>query len=144
MQPDLHECDDRFVSGEWTGFFMQPDTRQRHAMDLVLRFAGGTISGNGNDRIGEFTISGKYDADTASCAWHKQYVGQHGVFYGGQARQRGIIGHWQIPGQPSFWTGPFFIWPRAYGDLSSEFERAFLEYEMDPPAEIVTPELVEA
>ena len=26
-----------------------------------------------------------------------------------------------------FWTGPFFIWPRAYGDLDAEFERAFLE-----------------
>ena len=140
---DHRECDDRFLTGKWMGFFVQPDSRQRHAMDLVLEFTNGTISGVGNDRVGEFTIRGAYDAETGQCSWLKQYVGQHGVAYAGQARQRGIIGQWRIPGQPAFWTGPFFIWPRAYGDLTSEFERAFLEYELEPPTEIVTPELVE-
>ena len=138
-----HECDDRFVTGEWKGFFVQPDSRQRYAMDLVLEFTEGTMSGFGDDRIGQFTIRGTYDTETGQCSWVKQYVGQHGVDYAGQARQRGIIGHWRIPGTPDFWTGPFFIWPRAYGDLDAEFERAFLEYELELSPGIVTPELVE-
>ena len=54
-----------------------------------------------------------------------------------QARQRGIIGQWQIPGQPVSWSGPFFVWPRALGDLQSEFESAFLEYELTSPADSV-------
>ncbi len=140
---DQHECDDRFLTGEWMGFFVQPDSPQRHAMDLVLEFTAGTISGVGNDRVGEFAIQGMYDTETGQCSWLKQYVGQHGVTYTGRARERGIIGQWSIRGQPAFWTGPFFIWPRASGDLTSQFERAFLEYDLEPPADIVTPELVE-
>jgi len=141
---DQHEYDDRFVTGEWKGFFMQPDSRHRYAMDLVLEFAEGIVSGFGDDRVGKFTIHGTYDTETGQCLWLKQYVGQHGVDYAGQARQRGIIGQWQIPGLPAFWTGPFFIWPRAYGDLDAEFERAFLEYELELSPGVATPELVEA
>jgi hypothetical protein len=137
------ECDDRFPSGPWKGFFVQPDSRQRYSMDLMLEFNDGRISGAGNDHIGEFAIRGSYDTETGVCSWTKQYLGQHSVTYTGQARERGIIGQWSIPGQPAFWTGPFFIWPRAYGDLESEFERAFLEYELSPPLEVTTPELVE-
>ena len=140
---DQHECDDRFVTGEWKGFFVQPDSRQRHAMDLVLEFIEGTMSGFGDDCVGKFTIRGTYDTETGQCSWIKQYLGQHRVAYTGQARQRGIIGQWRIPGQPAFWTGPFFIWPRAYGDLESEFERAFLEYELELSPGVATPELVE-
>ena len=140
---DQHEYDDRFVTGEWKGFFMQPDSRHRYAMDLVLEFAEGIVSGFGDDRVGKFTIHGTYDTETGQCLWLKQYVGQHGVDYAGQARQRGIIGQWQIPGLPAFWTGPFFIWPRAYGDLDAEFERAFLEYELELSPGVATPELVE-
>ena len=143
MPAEQHEFDDRFLTGEWKGFFVQPDSRQRHAMELVLEFAGGTITGFGVDRVGKFAIRGTYDTDTGQCSWLKQYLGQHGVDYAGQARQRGIIGQWQIPGQPAFWSGPFFIWPRAYGDLESEFERAFLEFELELSPEVGTPELVD-
>jgi hypothetical protein len=55
------------------------------------------------------------------------------VEYAGQARQGGIIGQWRIPGLPAFWSGPFFIWPRASGDLGSAFEKAYLEYELALP-----------
>jgi hypothetical protein len=127
---EQHEFDDRFPTGEWTGFYVQPDSRQRHVMDLVLQFAQDRISGVGDDPIGKFTISGTYDTITAECSWTKQYVGQHSVEYAGHTRQGGIIGQWRIPGLPAFWSGPFFIWPRALGDLESAFEKAFLEYEL--------------
>jgi hypothetical protein len=140
---DQPEFDDRFPTGEWKGFFIQPDSRQRYYMDLTLEFAAGTLSGVGNDFIGEFAIHGAYDTDTARCSWTKQYLGQHRVAYTGQARERGIIGQWSVPGEPASWTGPFFIWPRAYGDLESEFERAFVEYELAVPAGVSAPELVE-
>ena len=125
-----HEIDDRFPTGEWKGFYVQPDSRQRHMMDLLLQFVQGRISGMGDDTVGKFTIGGAYDTMTAECSWTKQYVGQHGVEYAGQARQGGIIGEWRIPGMPAFWSGPFFIWPQASGDLESVFEKAFLEYEL--------------
>ena len=89
MPAEQHEFDDRFLTGEWKGFFVQPDSRQRHAMELVLEFAGGTITGFGVDRVGKFAIRGTYDTDTGQCSWLKQYLGQHGVDYAGQARQRG-------------------------------------------------------
>jgi hypothetical protein len=129
-----HETDDRFPTGEWTGFYMQPDSRQRYKMDLFLEFLDGKISGKGDDPVGEFTISGTYDATTGECSWTKQYVGQHGVEYAGEARQRGIVGQWRVPELPEFWSGPFFVWPRALGDLESAFEKAFLECELSGPA----------
>ncbi len=125
-----HETDDRFPSGEWTGFFVQPDSRQRHGMDLALRFAQGKISGEGSDAVGDFTIEGSYDIAKAKCLWRKHYIGQHSVEYAGEAREGGIVGQWRIQGQPMFWSGPFFVWPRALGDLHSAFERAFLHYEL--------------
>ncbi len=141
---EQHECDDRFATGEWKGFFVQPDSRHRHAMDLVLEFGRGKISGIGEDFVGRFTIRGTYDTQTSACMWTKQYIGQHSVQYTGQARQGGIIGQWRIPGLPVFWTGPFFVWPGANGDLESEFERAFLEYDLLLSPEVSSPELVEA
>ena len=128
-----HEVDDRFPTGEWIGFYAQPDSRQRHVMELILEFAQDRISGMGDDPVGEFTINGEYDTKTAKCSWTKQYAGQHSVEYAGQARERGIVGRWSIPGQPAFWCGPFFIWPRAFGDLASAFEKAFMEYEFISP-----------
>ena len=130
---EAHEIDDRFPTGEWMGFYVEPHSRQRRVMDLFLQFARDRISGQGDDPVGKFTISGTYHTRTAKCAWTKQYVGQHCVEYTGQARDCGIIGTWRIPGQPDFWSGPFFIWPQALGDLDSAFEKAFVEYELTSP-----------
>jgi len=127
---EQHETDDRFPTGEWMGFYMQPDGRRRYRMDLFLEFVPNAITGRGTDAIGEFAIRGAYDAATARCEWTKQYVGGHGVEYTGVAGRRGIVGRWSIPGQPASWSGPFFVWPRALGDRESEFEKAFLEYDL--------------
>ncbi|MHB8900028.1 MAG: hypothetical protein ACYC6Y_14870 [Thermoguttaceae bacterium] len=137
-----HEIDDRFPTGEWIGFYLQPDSRQRHRMGLALEFTEGRIAGIGDDPVGRFTIRGSYDTSTAACSWAKQYVGKHAVDYSGQARQGGIIGHWSIASEPALWSGPFFIWPKAHGELDAAFERAFLEYELESsgtpsPAECV-------
>jgi hypothetical protein len=102
-------------------------------MGFFLEFVENKISGRGGDPVGEFTITGAYDANTAECSWTKQYTGQHCVEYAGQARDRGMIGQWRIPELPEFWSGPFFVWPRAFGDLESMFEKAFLEYELSRP-----------
>lgn len=134
ISDEQHETDDRFPTGEWTGFYVQPDGRRRYRMDFVLEFVESKISGKGDDPVGEFTISGAYDATTGECSWTKQYVGQHGVEYAGAALHRGIVGQWRVPGMPEVWTGPFFVWPRALGDLESAFEKAFLEYELSGPA----------
>ena len=111
--------------------FFQPDSRQRHVMDVFLRFAEEVISGIGADRVGEFTIRGAYDKRTAECSWTKQYVGQHSVEYTEQVHERGgIIGQWRIPGQPAFRSGPFCIWPQALGGFELAFEKAFLENDL--------------
>ena len=128
--PTTDALDRRFPSGEWTGFYLQPDSPQRYVMDCFLKFARGTISGEGDDPAGQFLIDGTYRTKSAECSWTKQYVGSHGVEYTGQARNRGIIGQWRIRGNPASWSGPFFIWPRSVGDLESAFERTFMEYEL--------------
>ena len=138
------ETDERFPTGEWIGFYLQPDSRQRHVMDLFLQFGRDRISGKGDDPVGEFTITGEYDTKTGKCSWVKQYVGQHSVQYTGEARERGIIGQWRIAGLPEFWFGPFFIWPRAFGDLESAFEKVFIEYELTSPLDVPQSTPVEA
>jgi hypothetical protein len=141
--PTSNELDDRFPSGEWTGFFIQPDSRRRYPMDTVLHFADGSVRGEGDDAVGRFTIRGIYELDTSRCRWTKQYVGQHAVEYVGKARQGGIVGEWTVPGQPAYWTGPFFLWPRARGDLGANFEKAFLDYTLTVPSAEPAPEEVE-
>ena len=101
-------------------------------------------AGKGDDPVGEFTISGAYETQTGECSWTKQYIGQHLVEYTGKTRDRGIVGEWRIPGNPEFWSGPFFIWPRTLGDLKSAFEKAFLEYELSKPFVDSPPDPVEA
>lgn len=125
------ELDARFPSGEWNGFFLQPDGARRYSMDMVLRFAEGSISGDGDDPVGAFSIDGEYNCDTSRCFWTKEYLGQHGVNYDGIARKGCIIGEWNIAQSPPQWCGPFFLWPRASGSQESLFERMLLEYELD-------------
>lgn len=129
------ETDDRFPSGDWTGFYCQPDTRQRYAMNLSLHFSDGKIAGEGDDVVGEFSVAGHYRLAEGDCAWTKQYAGQHAVEYEGAFRQGGIVGTWRIDGQPEDWCGPFFIWPAEKGDLRSSFESAYLDYELAKPDE---------
>lgn len=110
------ETDPRFPSGPWRGFFLMPHSPGRHTMELHLDFAQGVMTGEGQDKIGEFLIRGKYSIDNGKCHWTKKYIGKHDVFYQGFNEGKGIWGVWEIP--PT-WRGGFYIWPMAMGDPTS-------------------------
>jgi hypothetical protein len=75
--------------------------------DLVLRFAGGVVEGEGRDVIGAFTFSGAYD-EQGRVSMIKQYIGKHSVLYVGSYDGEGtIFGHWAIGAS----TGPFALTP---------------------------------
>ena len=116
------ESDPRYPSGEWSGFFVQPDSSQRHWMLFYLEFRGGVIRGEGNDWIGAFHLSGTYDTGSGLCRWTKQYLGQHRVEYEGLNQGHGIVGKWTIA---DVWSDHFHIWPKGMGNL----EEMYLEAE---------------
>ena len=78
------ESDDRFPSGPWKGFFLQPRfSTDRKTMSLHLSFTAGKITGDGDDFVGDFVISGRYDLKSGKVWLHKRYVGKYDVFYKG-------------------------------------------------------------
>ena len=110
------ETDSRFPSGQWTGFFLQPQlTVGRNWMSLFLSFTYGQIKGSGDDWVGEFILKGHYDLTSGEVMFNKKYLGQHDVFYSGFAdgTSRGIWGTWEIE---ELARGGWHIWPRGTGD----------------------------
>lgn len=105
------ETDERFPSGPWTGFFLQPILPGRHWMELNLTFQNGSVSGEGRDWVGEFLIRGRYDTSDGKCWWSKRYLGRHDVAYLGYNEGRGIWGNWDIVDPPL--KGGFHIWPKG-------------------------------
>lgn len=118
------ETDPRFPSGAWTGYFVQAG---KHHMDLHLNFRQGVLTGEGRDRVGEFTLKGRYQLENGKCHWTKQYVGKHDVFYQGYNEGKGIWGFWEIPA--CVIQGGFHIWP--HGMMNAE--DSSLEQEADLP-----------
>ena len=104
----LLEQDDRFPSGPWEGFYLQPDHPGRHGMELYLTFQEGRLRGEGRDVIGEFLLNGTYECDSGKCWWSKRYLGKHDVAYQGYNEGRGIWGVWEIS---TNFKGGFHIWP---------------------------------
>ena len=96
-----------FPSGPWTGFYNYGKSAQKHRMDLVLVFADRTISGDGNDDIGRFFVTGHFDETNGECSWIKTYIGGHDVYYRGFREGKGIWGLWELPSE----SGGFHIWP---------------------------------
>lgn len=126
--------DDRFPSGPWTGFYNYTGPEDRHRMDLHLSFAGGRVTGEGNDEIGPFLIDGRFDSTSHECWWTKTYVGAHDVFYRGFGEGNGIWGTWEIPP----WSqGGFHIWPRQFGYGKNETRTA----EADVPVDAIGTEI---
>ncbi len=82
-------------------------------MQLLLTFANGTMSGDGNDDVGRFLIKGHYDSQSLECHWTKRYVGAHDVFYRGFREGKGIWGTWEIG---NLNHGGFHIWPKQAAD----------------------------
>jgi hypothetical protein len=97
-----------FPSGVWRGYWEQTGFGRQLMGPLELHFADGKISGQGNDCIGPFTFSGRYDKE-GRVTLIKQYLGRHQVLYQGQHDGEGtIFGQWTI-GQYDF--GPFALTP---------------------------------
>jgi hypothetical protein len=118
------EQDPRFPSGPWTGFFLQYWIPGRHTMDLELTCQNGVLAGDGQDRVGPFTIEGNYDVATGQCDWIKQYTGKHSVAYRGVNDGHGIWGVWEIRLLGGLYQdrGGFHIWPEGT-DVSEESDR---------------------
>jgi hypothetical protein len=88
-------------------------------MDLVLTFADHTISGEGNDDIGRFFVSGHFDDTNSEC-------------YRGFREGKGIWGLWELPTE----SGGFHIWPLGHGEGDQDQESA----EEPAPVEAVAAE----
>ena len=134
--PEALETDERFPSGEWTGFWMQRSIYrgERSWMELQLTFAGGNLRGEGRDRIGEFTILGQYDVKSAEVVFTKTHP-THEVFYRGWAElDKGIWGLWKLPHD----RDGFHIWPKGMEDPTG----SKLKAEADAPVEEEEPALV--
>ena len=116
-KPPAHlETDPRFPSGRWVGFFLDKRVPGRHPMELLLTFASGTITGEGRDFVGTFSIRGRYDLSDGSCHWSKRYHGKHDVFYRGFNEGKGIWGTWELTDMGITATGGFHIWPEGMAD----------------------------
>lgn len=98
-----------FPSGPWTGFYNYKP-QDKHRMDLCLTFAGGKVTGDGNDDVGRFRIRGGYNASERECHWTKTYQGAHDVYYRGFREGKGIWGTWEIGLRDH---GGFHIWPKG-------------------------------
>ncbi len=136
------ETDDRFPSGNWVGFFTQDygPGGKRHDMELILTFRAGKMTGEGQDWVGEFQITGRYDVNDGKCQFHKRYVSKHDVAYLGYNEGKGIYGKWEIP--PS-WHGGFHIWPEAMGDPTQSRLEASQEVPTEALADFVPSEELE-
>jgi hypothetical protein len=137
-EPASSEADSRFPSGEWTGFFLQPILPGKHRMELFLTFRDASIRGEGRDRVGRFTIKGRYQLEDGRCWWTKTYIGKHSLAYTGYNEGKGIWGTWD---QGPLWRGGFRIWPIAMGDptldrLKEEADVPGEKEEADVPGEV--------
>ncbi len=123
------EMDERFPSGPWTGFFLEPARQGRQWMELRLTFREGVLHGEGRDYVGPFLLVGRYETSSGKCWWAKRYVGKHDVAYQGYNEGKGIWGTWTIDVPPL--RGGFHIWPEGMPDPS----RPTLKAEADVPIE---------
>jgi hypothetical protein len=134
------EQDDRFPSGPWTGFFLQPIVPPgKHWMELTLTFRDGNVTGEGRDHVGEFLVRGRYTVSDGKCWFAKRYVGRHDVSYSGYNEGKGIWGIWDLLDPP--WRGGFHIWPEGLGGPNGRASAAAAEVpdtiEVEAPAELV-------
>jgi hypothetical protein len=133
------ETDDRFPSGEWTGYFLQPVLQGRQWMELHLTFRDGLIRGEGRDWVGEFLIKGRYQVVDGRCWWNKAYVGKHSVAYKGYNEGKGIWGTWEMYDP---WRGGFHIWPIAMGDPTLERLSTSIELPAESDVTVTVEEVV--
>jgi hypothetical protein len=105
-------------------------------MDLVLAFADRAISGDGNDDIGQFVITGRFDEANWECYWTKTYIGAHDVYYRGFREGKGIWGVWELPDE----SGGFHIWPLGQEEGERDHKSAEEPAPLEAVAAAVLPE----
>ena len=126
------ECDPRFPSGKWTGYFTDKRLAGKPRMDLYLNFSQNKMTGSGRDIVGAFVVDGTYQLGDGLCVWTKQYIGKHTVSYRGFNEGKGIWGAWELIDLGQTYKGGFHIWPEGMPDPS----QPVLVEEVDIPADI--------
>jgi hypothetical protein len=85
-----------FSTGAWRGYWEQNHMGRQLMGPLELRFESGQITGEGQDCVGPFVFTGRYD-ERGAVVMLKQYLGQHQVLYRGEHDGEGtIFGQWSI------------------------------------------------
>ncbi len=98
-----------YPSGRWEGFWVQESLGRQAMRRLYLHFAAGRVTGEGQDVVGRFLFTGRYDEPTGEVRLVKQYIGRHQVLYVGRPDGEGSLqGTWSIGPD---WTGPFLLRP---------------------------------
>jgi hypothetical protein len=131
--PDLEkETDPRFPTGKWTGFWLQRHYAGRQWMGLTLTFFDGLVRGGGADRVGDFSMDGRYELTSGACTIVKAYDGAHTVLYEGRNDGDGLWlwGLWRIP---AFDRGGFHLWPAGEDDPTGKSLRAEAEAPLEAP-----------
>ena len=83
---------------EQSGYGRQPMT------DLIMRFQGAEITGQGRDRIAAFSLTGRMRPD-GGVELIKQYRQRHRVLYVGSYDGEGTLaGRWDIDGYQGEWA----------------------------------------
>ncbi len=114
-----------YRSGLWRGFWQQEQFGKQSMHDFTLKFAHGTITGQGTDIVGEFLVAGEYHTATGQLTLTKQYHGKHAVEYIGHPDGEGSIqGTWTIlaGGFRTEYTGPFLMQPANQGQHADDAE----------------------
>ena len=125
---------DDFPSGSWTGFFTYSRVARRFGMDLNLSFKNGRMTGEGNDSVGPFIISGAYDASDQRVLLDKRRMSGRTTCSTkdfGTERESGALGK-----SARFATGGFHIWPQ--GADGGVHEAEYPEEEALPAELVVT------
>lgn len=107
-----------YPSGMWDGFWVQEEWGRQPMTAFALRFANGTVTGEGRDVIGRFSVAGTYNETTGEIRLVKQYIGKHAVLYMGRPDGEGSIqGTWHTGPDNS---GPFLLRPSLAKPSGSE------------------------
>ena len=98
-----NECS--IPSCEWKGFYVYSANGTKHKMNCFIAFENGSVKGQGNDDIDNYSWNGRYDEDL-NVNMIKSYP-THSVLYIGHADENGIWGKWKMSGS----SGGFHLWP---------------------------------
>ena len=116
-----------YPSGSWVGHWDQNGLGRQSMHDLTLRFHGSSITGEGWDCVGQFTLEGEW-MDNSEVRIVKRYMGRHHVVYAGRHDGEGtLFGVWALAGD----EGTFAMRPNLSRDSR---DRPITE--LTPPADV--------